>query len=48
MFVWKIKHSNGKTMKLHWDRGHVFDKEIAYFFLNNIKAANQIRYDFND
>ncbi|CAF3135019.1 unnamed protein product [Rotaria socialis] len=39
----EIKHKNDKIFKLHWDRGHVFDKEIAYFFLNNIKAANKVR-----
>lgn len=30
-------------MKLHWERGHVFDKEIVYFFLNLIKAVNKVR-----
>ncbi|CAF4968388.1 unnamed protein product [Rotaria sp. Silwood1] len=39
----EIKHTNDKILKLYWDRGHVFDKEIAYFFLNNIKAANKVR-----
>ncbi|CAF3581946.1 unnamed protein product [Adineta steineri] len=39
----EIKHTNAKTYKLFWDRGHMFDKEIAYFFLNNIKAANKVR-----
>lgn len=43
LLIVEIKQSNGRLLKLHWDRGHIFDKEIAYFFLNTIKSINKIR-----
>lgn len=36
--ICQVTSPAGKTLTLDWDRGRIFDKEVANLFLNLIKS----------